>query len=100
LAKDLNKSTKLGTLSTLLIGIGGMVGGGIFAVTGLSIDVTKGGAPIAFIIAGIVGLFRSGRKPSYQKSYLDTGGNDTAIILNRNNIPIVKQSQVAMVMKS
>ena len=34
---------KLGTLSTLSIGIGGMVGGGIFAVTGLTIEVTKGG---------------------------------------------------------
>ena len=32
---------KPGTFSTLSIGIGGMVGGGIFAVTGLTVDVTK-----------------------------------------------------------
>jgi hypothetical protein len=31
---------KIGTFSTLSIGIGGMVGGGIFAVTGLTIEVT------------------------------------------------------------
>jgi len=46
-----NKESKLGTLSTLSIGIGG-----IFAVTGLTVDVTKGAAPIAFLIAGIVAL--------------------------------------------
>jgi amino acid transporter len=50
---------KLGTLSTLSIGIGGMVGGGIFAVTGLTIEVTKGAAPVAFLIAGLVALLTS-----------------------------------------
>ena len=50
---------KLGTLSTLSIGIGGMVGGGIFAVTGLTIEVTKGAAPVAFMIAGLVALLTS-----------------------------------------
>jgi hypothetical protein len=34
-----------GTFSTLSIGIGGMVGGGIFAVTGLAVEVTRGAAP-------------------------------------------------------
>lgn len=51
--------SKLGTFSTLSIGIGGMVGGGIFAVTGLTVQVTKGGAPVAFLIAGIVALLTS-----------------------------------------
>lgn len=50
---------KLGTFSTLSIGIGGMVGGGIFAVTGLTVEVTKGAAPLAFLIAGIVALLTS-----------------------------------------
>ena len=50
---------KLGTLSTLSIGLGGMVGGGIFAVTGLTVQVTRGGAPVAFLIAGIVALLTS-----------------------------------------
>ncbi len=46
--------SKIGTFSALSIGIGGMVGGGIFAVTGLTVELTRGGAPIAFIVAGIV----------------------------------------------
>jgi len=33
--------TKLGTFSILSIGIGGMVGGGIFAVTGLTVEITN-----------------------------------------------------------
>ena len=50
---------KLDTFSTLSIGIGGMVGGGIFAVTGLTVDVTKGAAPLAIVVAGIVALLTS-----------------------------------------
>jgi hypothetical protein len=36
-----NTNVKLSTFSTPSIGIGGMVGGGIFAVTGLTEEVTK-----------------------------------------------------------
>ena len=46
--------SKIGTFSALSIGIGGMVGGGIFAVTGLTVELTRGGAPVAFIVAGVV----------------------------------------------
>ncbi|MEZ5571286.1 MAG: APC family permease [Halioglobus sp.] len=51
--------SSIGVFSALSIGIGGMVGGGIFAVTGLTIEVTRGAAPIAFLIAGIVALLTS-----------------------------------------
>jgi uncharacterized protein len=76
-----SKKSKLGTLSTLSIGIGGMVGGGIFAVTGLTVDVTKGAAPIAFLIAGIVALLTSF---SYLKLTLKfPGEGGTVEFLNR-----------------
>jgi amino acid transporter len=54
----MNDSTsgKLGYWEVTAIGIGGMVGGGIFAVLGLAIDLTRGGAPLAFLLAGIVAL--------------------------------------------
>jgi amino acid transporter len=75
------KESKLGTFSTLSIGIGGMVGGGIFAVTGLTVDVTKGAAPIAFLIAGIVALLTSF---SYLKLTLRfPGEGGTVEFLNR-----------------
>ena len=71
----------LGTFSTLSIGIGGMVGGGIFAVTGLTIEVTRGAAPLAFVIAGVVALLTS---YSYLKLTLAfPGEGGTVDFLNR-----------------
>ena len=46
----------MGFWSVVSVGIGGMVGGGIFAVLGLSVQLTQGGAPLAFSIAGLVAL--------------------------------------------
>ena len=47
---------KIGFIEAFSIGVGGMVGGGIFAVLGLTIDLAKGAAPIAFAIAGFIAL--------------------------------------------
>ena len=46
----------VGLWGAVAIGVGGMVGGGIFAVLGLSVQITRGGAPVAFLIAGAVAL--------------------------------------------
>jgi len=51
-----SESSKVGFWEVTAIGVGGMVGGGIFAVLGLSVDLTRGGAPVAFLLAGIVAL--------------------------------------------
>ncbi len=47
---------QIGLKDAVAIGIGGMVGGGIFAVLGLAVDLAKGGTPIAFLIAGSIAL--------------------------------------------
>lgn len=72
---------KLGTFSTLSIGIGGMVGGGIFAVTGLTVELTKGAAPIAFVIAGVVALLTSYSYLKLTLRYPSEGG--TVAFLNQ-----------------
>lgn len=72
---------KLGTMSTLSIGIGGMVGGGIFAVTGLTVEVTRGGAAVAFLIAGIVALLTSYSYLKLTLRYPGEGG--TVAFLNQ-----------------
>jgi amino acid transporter len=54
-----NKKSKIGFFEVSAIGIGGMVGGGIFAVLGLAVQLSEGGAPVAFLIAGIVALVTS-----------------------------------------
>jgi amino acid transporter len=71
----------LGTLSTPSIGIGGMVGGGIFAVTGLAIEVTGGSAPVAFVIAGMIALLTSCSYLKLTLRYPGEGG--TVDFLNR-----------------
>ena len=47
---------KIGLVSALSIGIGGLVGGGIFAVLGLAATLARGATPISFLIAGVVAL--------------------------------------------
>ncbi|MCW9098483.1 MAG: APC family permease [Ignavibacteriaceae bacterium] len=54
-----SKSNKIGFFEVAAIGIGGMVGGGIFAVLGLAVQLSEGGAPVAFLIAGLVALITS-----------------------------------------
>jgi amino acid transporter len=50
---------KLGLWAVAAIGVGGMVGGGIFAVLGLAVQLARGGAPVAFLIAGAIALLTS-----------------------------------------
>lgn len=47
---------KIGYWGAVSIGVGGMVGGGIFAVLGLAVQLAHGGTPVAFFIAGLVAL--------------------------------------------
>lgn len=75
------ESARLGTLSALSIGIGGMVGGGIFAATGLAVQLTKGSVPIAFVVAGVVALLTSYSYLKLTIAYPGEGG--TVEFLNR-----------------
>jgi amino acid transporter len=72
---------KVGYWEVTAIGIGGMVGGGIFAVLGLSVDLTRGGAPIAFLLAGIVALVTSYSYARLSVTYPSQGG--TVAFLDR-----------------
>ncbi len=49
----------VGFWGAVSIGVGGMVGGGIFAVLGLAVLLAGGGTPIAFALAGIIALLTS-----------------------------------------
>ena len=56
------------------IGIGGMVGGGIFAVLGLATDLAKGGTPVSFLIAGTIALITAYSYSKLSVTYPDKGG--------------------------
>jgi hypothetical protein len=65
---------KMGYWGVAAIGVGGMVGGGIFAVLGLSVQLTRGAAPVAFLIAGTVALVTSYSYAHLSVTYPNEGG--------------------------
>jgi len=74
------KNNKIGFLEAFSIGVGGMVGGGIFAVLGLTIDLAKGAAPIAFMVAGIIALITAYSYVKLSLRYPSEGGSIEFII--------------------
>lgn len=64
----------LGFFSVVSIGIGGMVGGGIFAVLGLAAQLSHGSTPIAFAIAGIIALVTAYSYSKLSVRYPSKGG--------------------------
>ena len=50
------QNEKLGLKELIAMGVGGMVGGGIFSVLGLSVAISGHAAPIAFLLGGIIAL--------------------------------------------
>jgi len=72
-----SKSDKIGYWSVVAIGIGGMVGGGIFAVLGLATQLAHGAVPIAFAIAGLVALLTTYSYAKLSVAFPSQGGTVT-----------------------
>ncbi len=64
----------IGFLAVVAIGIGGMVGGGIFAVLGLAVQLSHGGTPVAFLVAGLIALITSYSYARLSVRYPSQGG--------------------------
>lgn len=67
-------NSKIGLREAVSIGIGGMVGGGIFAVLGLAVSLSKGGTPVAFLCAGAIALITCYSYSRLSLAYPDRGG--------------------------
>ena len=65
---------KMQLREAISIGIGGMVGGGIFAVLGLAVSLAKGGTPLSFLIAGLIALITSYSYVKLSLAFPDRGG--------------------------
>lgn len=74
MGKSSEEKEKIGYLSVVAIGIGGMVGGGIFAVLGLAVKLAHGGTPVAFLLAGIIALITSYSYNKLSITYPSQGG--------------------------
>src|SRR5208283_2818919 len=56
MATNKGGSANIGVFGALSIGVGGIVGGGFFAVFGITAAGARGGTPIAFLIGGAIAL--------------------------------------------
>ena len=65
---------RIGFWEAYAIGVGGMIGGGIFAVLGLTILLAKGAAPLAFLFAGIIALLTAYSYAKLSVRYPSEGG--------------------------
>jgi amino acid transporter len=72
---------RLGFWPVTAIGIGGMVGGGIFAVLGLAVELAHGGTPVAFALAGGVALISTYSYVKLSVAFPSQGG--TVAFLDR-----------------
>jgi len=73
------KSRSIGLLGAIAVGIGGMVGGGIFAVLGEAVSLAHGATAIAFLIAGMVALLTSYSYAKLSVTYQSQGGTVTFV---------------------
>ncbi len=74
MGESTKKEGNVGYLSIVAIGIGGMVGGGIFAVLGLAVKLAHGGTPAAFLLAGLIALVTSYSYTKLSVAYPSQGG--------------------------
>lgn len=72
-----NKKEKLELKEVIAMGVGGMVGGGIFSVLGLAVLMAGHAAPIAFTIGGVIALMTGWSYVHLGKSFHSDGGSFT-----------------------
>ncbi len=70
-----NDPRTVGLWGAVAIGIGGMVGGGIFAVLGVVAERAEGGAPLGFLLAGAVALLTASSYAGLSVRYPSRGGS-------------------------
>ena len=64
----------VGLVGAIAIGIGGMVGGGIFAVLGEAVALARQATPIAFLFSGIIALLTSHAYAKLSVRFQSRGG--------------------------
>ncbi len=69
----------MGLVGGTAIGIGGMVGGGIFAVLGVAATEAGGATPIAFLLAGVVAGLTAFSYTKLSVQYQSAGGTVTFV---------------------
>ncbi len=71
------KEARLDLKELIAMGVGGMVGGGIFSVLGLSVGLAGHAAPIAFLIGGIIAILTGYSYSKLGLTFRSDGGSFT-----------------------
>jgi hypothetical protein len=82
-----DSSEKLDLKAVVAMGVGGMVGGGIFSVLGLAMGISGHAAPVVFAIGGVIALFTGMSYAKLGAAFHSAGGSFTYIehaFTNRN----------------
>ncbi len=74
----------LGLMELIAIGVGGMIGGGIFSMLGLAVSIAGHAAPLAFLIGSLVAFFAG---YSYMKLALAFPSDGASYIYMRRAFP-------------
>jgi len=67
------RNRSLGLVELIAIALGGMIGGGIFAILGISVEYIGNATPIAFLIGGILAFFAAYSYVKLALLYKDEG---------------------------
>ena len=76
---DVTPARTVGLVGAIAIGVGGMVGGGIFAVLGVAATDAQGATPMAFLIAGAVAALTAFSYARLSVQFQSSGGTVTFI---------------------
>ena len=70
-----NQTEKLGLKELIAMGVGGMVGGGIFSVLGLAVALAGHAAPVAFAFGSIIAMLTGWTYVKLGLTYRSDGGS-------------------------
>ena len=71
---------QIGLAAAISIGVGGMIGAGIFSILGVAAGVAGGGLPVSFAISGVVALFAAYSYVKLGVRYPSSGGAVTFMV--------------------
>jgi amino acid transporter len=72
-----DKTNKLGLPELIAMGVGGMIGGGIFSVLGIAVGISGHATPIAFGLGGLIALLAGYSYVRLALAYRDDGASFT-----------------------
>jgi len=82
-------ANKLGLKELIAIGVGGMIGGGIFSVMGLAVEIAGGLAPVAFFLGGVLAFVTGYSYIKLATSYHSDGASFTYLEYAFPDMPVI-----------